>query len=296
MNFPGLSRKIWEGWQVWVLTARWVLSNLTSSLQHHLTYVCKVRKYGTLLYRTNRNVLVALTNALHRLSNLNKQTREQSNREGDSSATCTPHNTDDMQVALNEVNREMHDQIQIFLKSDAVCRYRFDQLDINALVSQINPTLWRVICTITQSVSERKGKNSASDTTSPQHHVITIRRFLCLCALMFCTNDRCYTPVHNIITDIVDGLGGSTFFIKILNRLGICSSADTLARSIKFRVAEREEKGPQNECSPTSFTSFCGSFSSLSATRNMEQQYRLFNQNPNSLITKIALLLSQHSL
>ena len=35
-----------------VLTARWVLSNLTSSLQHHLSYVCKVRKYGTLLYRT----------------------------------------------------------------------------------------------------------------------------------------------------------------------------------------------------------------------------------------------------
>ena len=44
-----------------VLTARWVLSNLTSSLQHHLSYVCKVRKYGTLLYRTNGDVLVALT-------------------------------------------------------------------------------------------------------------------------------------------------------------------------------------------------------------------------------------------
>ena len=82
-----------------VLTARWVLSNLTSSPQHHLSYVCKVRKlyYDTLLYRTNGDVLVALTNALHRLSNLNKQTRVQSNREGDSSATCTPHNTDDMQ-------------------------------------------------------------------------------------------------------------------------------------------------------------------------------------------------------
>ena len=73
-----------------------------------------------LLYRTNGDVLVALTNALHRLSNLNKQTRVQSNREGDSSVTSTPHNTDDMQVALNEVNREIHDQIQIFMKSDAV--------------------------------------------------------------------------------------------------------------------------------------------------------------------------------
>ena len=40
-----------------VLTARWVLSNLTSSLQHHLSYVCKVRKYGTLLYHTNDTFL-----------------------------------------------------------------------------------------------------------------------------------------------------------------------------------------------------------------------------------------------
>ena len=55
-----------------VLTARWVLSILTSSPQHHLSYVCKVRKYSTLLYRTNGDVLVALTNALHRLSNIKK--------------------------------------------------------------------------------------------------------------------------------------------------------------------------------------------------------------------------------
>ena len=71
---------------------------------------------------------------------------------------------------------------------------------------------------------------------------------------MFCTNDRCYTPIHNLLTDIVDGLGGSTLLIKILNRLGICSSADTLARAIQFRVTEREEKGLLYEFSPTAFT------------------------------------------
>ena len=110
-----------------------------------------------------------------------------------------------------------------------------------------------MICSITQSVSERKGKGKATDFTLHQH-VKSIRRFFCLCVLMFCTNDRCYTPVHNLITDMVDGLGGSTLLIKILNRLGACSSADTLARSIQFRVTEREERGPENECSPTSFT------------------------------------------
>ena len=35
-----------------LVTARWLLSNLVSSLQHHLSYVCRIKKYGTLLYRT----------------------------------------------------------------------------------------------------------------------------------------------------------------------------------------------------------------------------------------------------
>ena len=108
-----------------------------------------------------------------------------------------------------------------------------------------------MICSITQSVSERKGKGKATDFTLHQH-VKSIRRFFCLCVLMFCTNDRCYTPVHNLIADMVDGLGGSTLLIKILNCLGACSSAEILARSIQFRVTEREERGPENECSSTS--------------------------------------------
>ena len=32
---------------------RWILSNLVVCLQHHLSYTCKVRKHGALLYRSN---------------------------------------------------------------------------------------------------------------------------------------------------------------------------------------------------------------------------------------------------
>ena len=46
------------------LSARWVLSNLTSALKYHLSYVCKIRKCGTLLYRSNGDILLALSNAL----------------------------------------------------------------------------------------------------------------------------------------------------------------------------------------------------------------------------------------
>ena len=79
-------------------------------------------------------------------------------------------------------------------------------------------------------------------------------RLFCLCSLLFCTDDRCHLPMHNLITDVTESFGGSSVLIKILNRLGICASADTLARSIQFRVAQREKQGPKHECSPDSLT------------------------------------------
>ena len=71
---------------------------------------------------------------------------------------------------------------------------------------------------------------------------------------MFCTNDRCSLPLHCLITDMVDGLGGSALLVRMLNRLGVCSSADTLARAIQYRVTERQNKGIHNECSSTGFS------------------------------------------
>ena len=46
------------------VTARWILSNLNSTLQHHLSYCCKIRKHGTPLYRSNGDLLTSLTIAL----------------------------------------------------------------------------------------------------------------------------------------------------------------------------------------------------------------------------------------
>ena len=52
----------------------------------------------------------------------------------------------------------MHDQIQLFLRTDDKKPYQFDELDISIMVSHINPTRWYAIWTITQSVSEHEGK------------------------------------------------------------------------------------------------------------------------------------------
>ena len=73
-------------------TARWVLSNLKTSLQQHLS---KIKKCGTLLYRSNGDTLVALTNALYKMSRLTNVTSTHGN-EGD--GKCEAQNTDSMQM------------------------------------------------------------------------------------------------------------------------------------------------------------------------------------------------------
>ena len=127
-------------------------------------------------------------------------------------------------------------------------------MDINKLVSDMDPTLWSFISSLTRSISERRGTAKVSDPTTPTHHIKKVHRFFSLCVLLFCTDDRCYLPLHNLITDVVESLGGSTQLVQILNRLGMCSSADTLARSIQYRVQEREPRGPEQECHPHSLT------------------------------------------
>ena len=68
---------------------------------------------------------------------------------------------------------------------------------------------------------------------------------------MYCIDDRCYLPMHSLITDMVDSCGGSTKLIRALNRLGMCSSLDTLSRVIQQQVKMREQKGPELELHPS---------------------------------------------
>ncbi len=56
-----------------------------------------------------------------------------------------------------------------------------------------------------------------------------------------------YKQALTIITDLIESCGGSTKLIRYLNRLGICSSLDTLSRVIQQHVKMREHKGPEQE-------------------------------------------------
>lgn len=193
---------------------------------------CKIRKHGTIIYRSDGDLLLSLSKALH--------------KQDITIPTQSTHND-----ATKSVNALFRQQIHKYLEEDKLVPFKYHQLNIEKSISDMDPAIWSFVCELTKSTSECKGCSKISDTDSHAHHVKKMRRFSCACMLMFCIDDRCCMPLHNLLTDMIDGYGGSSLLIRTLNRLGICSSLDTLARTIQYQVKLRKEIGPEKEFNNT---------------------------------------------
>ena len=192
-----------------LVTAEFILSHLTSTLQHHMQYSCKVKKFGTLLFRPGSDLSQPLTQALWKVRQL-KQNATPSNQEK------TGH-----QTVLKDLNARACAHVKSFL-SQHKGDFKLTNTTISNLIASIDRD---AVCTLTMSSAEKKGSCKTSTTTQ---HSKLMRRFFIFCSLMFCINDKCTIPLHTLLTSIIDGKGGSTTLIKIMNQLGACSSADTL--------------------------------------------------------------------
>ena len=132
------------------LSSRWLQSELVGRLQHHMVYTCKVRKYGTLLYRPSSDIVMLLTEAMWKLRNTEQAEGE---KEEEKQADCTTaHSTN--QLDASNINKLLHLQIQTFVAEDGQVPYEHDNLNINALM---HPKLWEAICLLTKSKRESIG-------------------------------------------------------------------------------------------------------------------------------------------
>ena len=53
-----------------LVTTAWIMSSLKMSLKNHIVYTCRIKKYDTLIYRPNTDLISALTRALWQLKDL----------------------------------------------------------------------------------------------------------------------------------------------------------------------------------------------------------------------------------
>ncbi len=185
-----------------------------------MSYSCNVKKYGTLVYRPNTDFILAISKLLWEQR---KPIVIEPPLENPNSVNTT---IDD----LNSLNKIIHQQIGKNLEEERMAPFDFNDIKIDDLIAQTDKTLWKAI---TQSVGESRRSITMDET---QTHTKKVRRYFILCCILFCTDARCSRPLHQLITNVVESQGGSALLIKILNRLGVCASADTLSRFVQYKV------------------------------------------------------------
>ena len=90
----------------------------------------------------------------------------------------------------------------------------------------------------------RSSLGSGHDTN---RHVKKVRQYFILCQLLYCTNPKQPTPIHNLLADVVEVCGGSRQLLQILNRLGCVSSPDTHDRFVAQHAEARRQKSIWDE-------------------------------------------------
>ena len=121
------------------VTSRWILSKL-ANLQHHIAYKCKVRKYGTLIYRGGDDLILAMSKLLNRSS-------PESN-----STSCSCEEDDDTNDShFDQLSHIIHKQIDKFVAEDAKVPFEYDELDFNEIIKSIDARLFA--CLLGQNLS-----------------------------------------------------------------------------------------------------------------------------------------------
>ena len=127
-----------------LVNSRWILCEIKAKYQHHFACVCKVRKYGTLVYRPTSDIHALLSEALWKIKN-SKLGRSEAK---DEHVAPAPDMTDT--ISIGHMNRLIHTQIE----SSVGQGQDYDELNVDEQITKVDPYLWNALCSITRSKSE----------------------------------------------------------------------------------------------------------------------------------------------
>ena len=89
-----------------------------------------LKKLGTILYRSNGDLLTTLSLSLHKQKSKPPK------------CNCTCNDPISTKNYSDEINTHIHQQIRKYLAADVSIPFEFDQLNIDQLVAEIDPKLW----------------------------------------------------------------------------------------------------------------------------------------------------------
>ena len=206
----------------------WLRSELSLLLEHHLAYRCSVKRYGTVLYRYGGDLLHALNVSL-----------------GSSRANSDGASTqDEFQNSLTRtclaLNAKLNAHIKKCLKQHYTIPQNIEDIDIEQCIRELDPDIWKAICLLTQPISPEAIKRA------DKSHVRKMRRFFCVCSMLYTTSSQCSFPLHVFLTDAIETCGGSPRLTRLLNRLGVCASKETHDCYVQYRVEKSKKEGPMS--------------------------------------------------
>ncbi len=239
VTFPNLYQKYCSFVDVSPLPRYRVLVYISKEFGNLMSSVCHNKRIGRIFYRTKCDPLVMLSHALVTTK---------------PDLDCSEENVSMSQTLravadyLNEKIMQLAQNLTASRKENPISDCSFD---LEGFVEQVDPELWDTFNRLTQSSSEKHGRPQSD----PHSHVKRVRLAYLLCVVLFCaTSGHCSVPLHILLADFIDGSGGSSELISVLNRLGAVASADTLNRHICSASVQRKTDGLLKDLNSESFT------------------------------------------
>ena len=122
-----------------------------------MSYSCKVKKYGTLVYRPKTDFVLAISRLLW-------EQRKPIVIEPLEHPIETPKSVNTTIDHLNSLNKIIHQEIGKKLEDERVAPFDFNNIKIDEQIAQTDKTLWKAICSITQSVRESRRSITMDET------------------------------------------------------------------------------------------------------------------------------------
>ena len=237
-------------------SSRWLLNQLIINLHPYMQYKCVHMKFGTVIYRKGGDLLTSLSWALGALSSAESFQLE----ENEDQPTCKSHggiHDEHRAAVLTEAGHILNDLIHEEIKRSSLMAAEHtndpSSLNISKYLEDVNPLLMDFITLATRTIRERQRSRLSSDSEMSKH-VKKVRQYFIVCLLLFCTNPKQPTPMHNLLADVIEVCGGSRLLLRVLNRLGCVSSPDTHDRFVTQHAEVRRQMSIWNELPKSVFT------------------------------------------
>ena len=164
-----------------------LLTFLGNEFGELVTSTCADRSMGTVFHRTKADIYSLLSRALH------------------ANSSCAAPQAFLLNYQVYELVNHQKSETR-----DQSMKLAFDVDKFVATVRSVAPDLWELVCEITQSVNERKGRSASVNKDSFASRIKHLRRTYIVSLIIFITNSECNSPFHTVLSDIIESCRGST--------------------------------------------------------------------------------------